>query len=648
MGEFRDRTEKVGPAGHQTEAGIFEFRRLNTGPLVLHEWRPFATSFYEYIVALHAAPAEHANGDEKPVQLAKDEKTGYVGAATAAGPPAAAAPAQKAQRNDVHAAFDGEPAATLPRAEITGLPDRLKAGVENLSGLSMDDVRVHYNSPQPAAVQALAYTQGTDIHLAPGQQKHLPHEAWHVVQQKQGRVKPTLQMKGVAINDDTGLELEAEAMAGRALQTKPPLDRGKLPLRVPSTGVVNRFGAWVGRAPVQRKVGFEIEVENIGVERGILKEKSREVEEQFLDSEGRPIQDASVLESSPKEPLLEIRSAKDKPIEKGDTIFKGQGWRLTPDGEPKKWYGEFITDPIDETKDSKSISAVLESITDYALAIDGLKSEAYYNKGLANQYIIQRGPQKFSGNFHTTGGIRIDQIVDLLEQARIMLKKIKPDRDEKDEESADVETKKTSPPAAKLVPTKKDASGNYRGLVALVSNYIIAQRGTSRAPGYAKEFLPVMSRTNLGAIRNKVKDMPPFSDFLKDVLAASKTAEDAPLFPKGILEENTEDDEVARPEVKAIHSIGADSGIAVRKWLEGIYGGKDKVVWSDTLNSSGKEFGFEKVGPALSGSCCAWLCTSRAEGAIVEIRNADGGLVPLADWIEVGESFAEIFMRLNS
>jgi hypothetical protein len=25
----------------------------------------------------------------------------------------------------------------------------------------------------------------------PGQEQHLPHEAWHVVQQKQGRVKPT-------------------------------------------------------------------------------------------------------------------------------------------------------------------------------------------------------------------------------------------------------------------------------------------------------------------------------------------------------------------------------------------------------------------------------------------------------------------------
>jgi hypothetical protein len=36
----------------------------------------------------------------------------------------------------------------------------------------------------------------------------------HVVQQKQGRVKPTL--KGVAINDDAGLEREADAMSAAA------------------------------------------------------------------------------------------------------------------------------------------------------------------------------------------------------------------------------------------------------------------------------------------------------------------------------------------------------------------------------------------------------------------------------------------------
>ncbi len=103
----------------------------------------------------------------------------------------------------------------------TGLPDNLKSGVENLSGYSMDDVKVHYNSDKPAQLNAHAYAQGTDIHLSSGQEKHLPHEAWHVVQQKHGRVKPTMQMKGILnINDDEGLEKEADMMGAKALQTK--------------------------------------------------------------------------------------------------------------------------------------------------------------------------------------------------------------------------------------------------------------------------------------------------------------------------------------------------------------------------------------------------------------------------------------------
>jgi len=99
----------------------------------------------------------------------------------------------------------------------TGLPDKLKAGVESMSGYSMDDVRVHYNSSKPVQLQALAYTQGTDIHVGPGQEKHLSHEAWHVVQQKQGRVQPTVQMQGVQVNDDEGLEKEATIMGGKGI-----------------------------------------------------------------------------------------------------------------------------------------------------------------------------------------------------------------------------------------------------------------------------------------------------------------------------------------------------------------------------------------------------------------------------------------------
>jgi hypothetical protein len=93
----------------------------------------------------------------------------------------------------------------------TGLPDALKSGMESLSGFDLGDVRVHYNSTKPAAVQAHAYALGNDIHVAPGQEKHLAHEAWHVVQQKQGRVKPTMQLSNSA-----ELEKEADIMGAKA------------------------------------------------------------------------------------------------------------------------------------------------------------------------------------------------------------------------------------------------------------------------------------------------------------------------------------------------------------------------------------------------------------------------------------------------
>lgn len=111
-----------------------------------------------------------------------------------------------------------------------GMPANLQAGLEQLSGMDLSDVRVRYNSPKPAQLAAHAYAQGSEIHLAPGQEKHLPHEGWHVVQQRQGRVRPTTELGGTAINDDPGLEREADLMGARALrsQTAPEASREAL------------------------------------------------------------------------------------------------------------------------------------------------------------------------------------------------------------------------------------------------------------------------------------------------------------------------------------------------------------------------------------------------------------------------------------
>ena len=126
------------------------------------------------------------------------------------------------------------------RENRTGMPDALKDGVESLSGLALDEVRVHYGSAKPAAVGAYAYAQGTEIHLGPGQERHLPHEAWHVVQQKQGRVKPTLQAKGLPVNDDAGLEAEADTMGARAAGSVTP------------GGAIFRHARATGEAVIQR------------------------------------------------------------------------------------------------------------------------------------------------------------------------------------------------------------------------------------------------------------------------------------------------------------------------------------------------------------------------------------------------------------
>lgn len=141
----------------------------------------------------------------------------------------------------------------------TGLPDNLKSGIEQLSGHSMDDVKVHYNSGKPAQLNAHAYAQGSEIHLGSGQEKHLPHEAWHVVQQKQGRVKPTKQLKGkVNINDDTGLEQEADVMGARALQMKAS-DRKltKLHNNSGNTGREIQPRTKTSKAVVQRKISTD-------------------------------------------------------------------------------------------------------------------------------------------------------------------------------------------------------------------------------------------------------------------------------------------------------------------------------------------------------------------------------------------------------
>lgn len=103
----------------------------------------------------------------------------------------------------------------------TGIPIQMKNFFEHSSGLSLDDVRVHYHSQKPMMLNAHAYTQGNQVYIGSGQEKHLGHELTHVIQQKQGRVKPRAMINGMYMNNDTDLEKEADTYEYQNFQKFP-------------------------------------------------------------------------------------------------------------------------------------------------------------------------------------------------------------------------------------------------------------------------------------------------------------------------------------------------------------------------------------------------------------------------------------------
>ena len=105
------------------------------------------------------------------------------------------------------------------------LPPDLQNKMEGAMGQDFSDVKIHKDSQQATDAGALAYAQGNDIHFAPGQfnpntasgQKLIGHEFAHVKQQREGKVKPTkVQGKGVEVNDDPGLEKQADELGEKA------------------------------------------------------------------------------------------------------------------------------------------------------------------------------------------------------------------------------------------------------------------------------------------------------------------------------------------------------------------------------------------------------------------------------------------------
>jgi len=88
------------------------------------------------------------------------------------------------------------------------------------------NLKIRKSSEEATKMGAQAFTQGEEIHFAPGQynpnstegQELIGHELTHVIQQRQGKVKSTTHAKGAAVNADPALEKEADVMGEKAAQ----------------------------------------------------------------------------------------------------------------------------------------------------------------------------------------------------------------------------------------------------------------------------------------------------------------------------------------------------------------------------------------------------------------------------------------------
>lgn len=143
-------------------------------------------------------------------------------------PLAASAPRRSPiQRHANGTAMQLPPEMVTRRGGGQPIPQAIRQKMESFFGANFSDVRIHVG-PEASAIGALAFTQGTDIHFAPGQynpataqgQQILGHELTHVLQQRSGRVRNPFG-GGVAVVQDHAMEAEAERMGHRAAAHQP-------------------------------------------------------------------------------------------------------------------------------------------------------------------------------------------------------------------------------------------------------------------------------------------------------------------------------------------------------------------------------------------------------------------------------------------
>jgi len=157
------------------------------------------------------------------------------------------------------------PAAVQKKKNNAGMTQEVRAKMEDVFKTDLSNVKIHTDSPKAQELGAMAFTQGEDIHFAPGHfkpnashgRKILGHELAHIVQQRSGRVKPTTSEAGLPVNDSNSLEQEADNLSFRAMHAKsnaPQPDAVPAPVQAQSASMEVPGSSPVS-SPVQKNGG---------------------------------------------------------------------------------------------------------------------------------------------------------------------------------------------------------------------------------------------------------------------------------------------------------------------------------------------------------------------------------------------------------
>lgn len=90
--------------------------------------------------------------------------------------------------------------------------------VRSMEHGAVDNVRVHNNSARAAEFFGRSFTHRSDPHFPrPLEEDRIPHEAWHAVQPRLGRVRPTVQLKLAVGPANDHYEQEADRVAASVM-----------------------------------------------------------------------------------------------------------------------------------------------------------------------------------------------------------------------------------------------------------------------------------------------------------------------------------------------------------------------------------------------------------------------------------------------